>query len=87
MLHCGPQFYARRFRIKVLNVVMVVCLTGSTPEDEAASAQTSNTFMVPRREINTVPDMGKWKRSQVGRVVDWFAIKSSNIPFFSVSQI
>lgn len=51
-----------------------VCVAGSTPEDEAAPpAEVSSTFMVPRREINTVPDMGKWKRSQVGLRVVWKA--------------
>lgn len=39
-------------------------LLGSTPEDEAPAA--SVTFMVPKKEISMVPDMGKWKRSQVG---------------------
>lgn len=35
---------------------------GCTPEDEASEV----TFMVPKKEISMVPDMGKWKRSQVG---------------------
>ncbi|XP_040013101.1 serine/threonine-protein phosphatase 2A activator isoform X4 [Xiphias gladius] len=35
-------------------------LPGSTSEDEA----TEVTFMVPKKEISMVPDMGKWKRSQ-----------------------
>ncbi|KAG7221227.1 hypothetical protein INR49_017444 [Caranx melampygus] len=34
--------------------------SGSTPEDEAPEV----TFMVPKKEISMVPDMGKWKRSQ-----------------------
>lgn len=46
---------------------------GSTPEDEAPEVPNSNTFMVPRKEISMVPDMGKWKRSQVG-----VAFKSSS---------
>lgn len=37
---------------------------GSTSEDEDATA--NNSFMVPKKEISMVPDMGKWKRSQVG---------------------
>jgi len=38
---------------------------GSTPEDEASKATDSVTFMVPKKEISMVPDMGKWKRSMV----------------------
>uniref|UniRef100_A0A671VDF4 Serine/threonine-protein phosphatase 2A activator n=1 Tax=Sparus aurata TaxID=8175 RepID=A0A671VDF4_SPAAU len=38
--------------------------SGSTPEDEAPEVRVSNTFMVPKKEISMVPDMGKWKRSQ-----------------------
>ncbi|XP_034090113.1 serine/threonine-protein phosphatase 2A activator [Gymnodraco acuticeps] len=37
--------------------------SGSTPEDEASKATDSVTFMVPKKEISMVPDMGKWKRS------------------------
>lgn len=47
---------------------------GSTPEDEAPAVPVSDTFMVPRKEISMVPDMGKWKRSQVG-----VAFKSSSL--------
>lgn len=39
---------------------------GSTPEDEAPEVTSMDTFMVPKKEISMVPDMGKWKRSQVG---------------------
>ncbi|CAI5666180.1 serine/threonine-protein phosphatase 2A activator [Oreochromis niloticus] len=38
--------------------------SGSTPEDEAPEEGASFTFMVPKKEISMVPDMGKWKRSQ-----------------------
>ncbi|CAJ1071065.1 serine/threonine-protein phosphatase 2A activator isoform X1 [Xyrichtys novacula] len=38
--------------------------SGSAPEDEAAEVKADDTFMVPKKEINMVPDMGKWKRSQ-----------------------
>ncbi|XP_078128396.1 serine/threonine-protein phosphatase 2A activator isoform X2 [Sander vitreus] len=38
--------------------------SGSTPEDEAPQVPDSVTFMVPKKEISMVPDMGKWKRSQ-----------------------
>ncbi|XP_031731601.1 serine/threonine-protein phosphatase 2A activator [Anarrhichthys ocellatus] len=38
--------------------------SGSTPEDEAHEVTDSVTFMVPKKEISMVPDMGKWKRSQ-----------------------
>uniref|UniRef100_A0A8C4X8Y1 Serine/threonine-protein phosphatase 2A activator n=1 Tax=Erpetoichthys calabaricus TaxID=27687 RepID=A0A8C4X8Y1_ERPCA len=34
---------------------------GSSPEDEIPGPQS---FAVPKKEINMVPDMGKWKRSQ-----------------------
>ncbi|KAI9527526.1 hypothetical protein NQZ68_029617 [Dissostichus eleginoides] len=37
--------------------------SGSTPEDEASKGTDSVTFMVPKKEISMVPDMGKWKRS------------------------
>lgn len=36
---------------------------GSTPEDDVLNV--TNTFMIPRKEINMVTDMGKWKQSQV----------------------
>lgn len=39
---------------------------GPIPEDEVPEATVSNTYIIPRKEISTVPDMGKWKRSQVG---------------------
>lgn len=48
--------------IKVKKTVLI--FLGSSPEDEAPEANT--TFMVPKKEISMVPDMGKWKRSQVG---------------------
>uniref|UniRef100_A0AAQ4NNT4 Serine/threonine-protein phosphatase 2A activator n=1 Tax=Gasterosteus aculeatus aculeatus TaxID=481459 RepID=A0AAQ4NNT4_GASAC len=38
--------------------------SGSTPEDEACAVPDSITFMVPKKEISMVSDMGKWKRSQ-----------------------
>uniref|UniRef100_A0A3P9JD76 Serine/threonine-protein phosphatase 2A activator n=1 Tax=Oryzias latipes TaxID=8090 RepID=A0A3P9JD76_ORYLA len=38
--------------------------SGSSPEDEASDATAGNAFMIPKKEISTVPDMGKWKRSQ-----------------------
>ncbi|XP_041825151.1 serine/threonine-protein phosphatase 2A activator [Melanotaenia boesemani] len=38
--------------------------TGSAPEDEAPAVTASTTYMVPKKEISMVPDMGKWKRSQ-----------------------
>lgn len=37
---------------------------GSSPEDEASDAAVGPVFMVPKKEISMVPDMGKWKRSQ-----------------------
>lgn len=40
--------------------------SGSSPEDDASKVPASFTFMVPKKEISMVPDMGKWKRSQVG---------------------
>ncbi|MBN3319779.1 PTPA phosphatase, partial [Atractosteus spatula] len=36
----------------------------SSPEDDTPPAPASLSFMVPKKEINMVPDMGKWKRSQ-----------------------
>lgn len=36
---------------------------GSTPEDDVLNV--TDTFMIPRKEINMVTDMGKWKQSQV----------------------
>ncbi|TDH01736.1 hypothetical protein EPR50_G00165810 [Perca flavescens] len=38
--------------------------SGSTPEDEAPQVPEGVTYMVPKKEISMVPDMGKWKRSQ-----------------------
>ncbi|KAE8284765.1 Serine/threonine-protein phosphatase 2A activator [Larimichthys crocea] len=38
--------------------------SGSTPEDEGPEVTAANTFMIPKKEISMVPDMGKWKRSQ-----------------------
>lgn len=49
------------WKFSVLNYFL-----GSTPEDEAPEEGASFTFMVPKKEISMVPDMGKWKRSQVG---------------------
>ncbi|XP_067826080.1 serine/threonine-protein phosphatase 2A activator isoform X2 [Heptranchias perlo] len=37
---------------------------GSSPEDEMRISFASHTFIVPKKEINMFPDMGKWKRSQ-----------------------
>lgn len=34
-----------------------------SPEDEAPDAGTA--YIIPKKEISMVPDMGKWKRSQV----------------------
>lgn len=49
--------------IKINKTISLTLFLGSTPEDEAPEANT--TFMVPKKEISMVPDMGKWKRSQV----------------------
>uniref|UniRef100_A0A8C8DS42 Serine/threonine-protein phosphatase 2A activator n=1 Tax=Oryzias sinensis TaxID=183150 RepID=A0A8C8DS42_9TELE len=38
--------------------------SGSSPEDDASDATAGNAFMIPKKEISMVPDMGKWKRSQ-----------------------
>ncbi|XP_046901736.1 serine/threonine-protein phosphatase 2A activator [Hypomesus transpacificus] len=38
--------------------------TGSSPEDDLVPVLSNLTFMVPKKEISMVPDMGKWKRSQ-----------------------
>ncbi|KAG9342209.1 hypothetical protein JZ751_016711 [Albula glossodonta] len=38
--------------------------SGSSPEDDKPPLPFSLNFMVPKKEISTVPDMGKWKRSQ-----------------------
>uniref|UniRef100_H3AZE6 Serine/threonine-protein phosphatase 2A activator n=1 Tax=Latimeria chalumnae TaxID=7897 RepID=H3AZE6_LATCH len=37
----------------------------SSPEDELVPFLSNHTFMVPKKEINMVSDMSKWKRSQV----------------------
>ncbi|PWA15589.1 hypothetical protein CCH79_00020745, partial [Gambusia affinis] len=37
--------------------------SASSPEDEAPDAGTA--YIIPKKEISMVPDMGKWKRSQV----------------------
>ncbi|XP_026777692.2 serine/threonine-protein phosphatase 2A activator isoform X1 [Pangasianodon hypophthalmus] len=37
---------------------------GASPEDDGPPLPASYTFMVPKKEISMVPDMGKWKRSQ-----------------------
>ncbi|GAA6095224.1 serine/threonine-protein phosphatase 2A activator isoform X2 [Tachysurus ichikawai] len=37
---------------------------GASPEDNSVPLPASFSFMVPRKEISMVPDMGKWKRSQ-----------------------
>uniref|UniRef100_A0A1A8GU57 Serine/threonine-protein phosphatase 2A activator n=2 Tax=Nothobranchius korthausae TaxID=1143690 RepID=A0A1A8GU57_9TELE len=36
----------------------------SSPEDEAPEVSAQTSFMIPKKEISMVPDMGKWKRSQ-----------------------
>uniref|UniRef100_A0A4W3IVV2 Serine/threonine-protein phosphatase 2A activator n=1 Tax=Callorhinchus milii TaxID=7868 RepID=A0A4W3IVV2_CALMI len=36
----------------------------SSPEEEVQFSLANHEFIVPKREINMVPDMGKWKRSQ-----------------------
>ncbi|KAF7217662.1 serine/threonine-protein phosphatase 2A activator isoform X2 [Nothobranchius furzeri] len=36
----------------------------SSPEDEAPEVSAQASFMIPKKEISMVPDMGKWKRSQ-----------------------
>ncbi|XP_078143048.1 serine/threonine-protein phosphatase 2A activator isoform X2 [Centroberyx gerrardi] len=38
--------------------------SGSSPEDDAPQLPANPTFMIPKKEISMVPDMGKWKRSQ-----------------------
>lgn len=53
--------------------IFLSILLGSTPEDEAPTVTAGITFMVPKKEISMVPDMGKWKRSQVGLI---FIMKS-----------
>ncbi|MGH0164092.1 UNVERIFIED_CONTAM: hypothetical protein FKN15_046614 [Acipenser sinensis] len=37
---------------------------GSSPEDDVPHIPANLSFMVPKKEIHMVPDMGKWKRSQ-----------------------
>uniref|UniRef100_A0A3B3QT01 Serine/threonine-protein phosphatase 2A activator n=1 Tax=Paramormyrops kingsleyae TaxID=1676925 RepID=A0A3B3QT01_9TELE len=37
---------------------------GASPEDDKAASLPSFKFCIPKKEINMVPDMGKWKRSQ-----------------------
>ncbi|KAI2554241.1 protein phosphatase 2 phosphatase activator, partial [Homo sapiens] len=39
-------------------------VAGTTDSSEEAPPATQN-FIIPKKEIHTVPDMGKWKRSQV----------------------
>uniref|UniRef100_A0A8C5B2F3 Serine/threonine-protein phosphatase 2A activator n=1 Tax=Gadus morhua TaxID=8049 RepID=A0A8C5B2F3_GADMO len=36
----------------------------SSTEDDAANAPATFSFVVPKKEISMVPDMGKWRRSQ-----------------------
>lgn len=50
---------------KVAKLKFPVVPLGSSPEDEASDATAGIAFMIPKKEISTVPDMGKWKRSQV----------------------
>ncbi|KAJ8386705.1 hypothetical protein AAFF_G00166540 [Aldrovandia affinis] len=38
--------------------------SGSSPEDDKPPLPVDLNFMVPKKEISMVPDMGKWKRSQ-----------------------
>ncbi|XP_071397501.1 serine/threonine-protein phosphatase 2A activator isoform X2 [Centroberyx affinis] len=38
--------------------------SGSSPEDDASQLPANPTFMIPKKEISMVLDMGKWKRSQ-----------------------
>ncbi|XP_036418881.1 serine/threonine-protein phosphatase 2A activator [Colossoma macropomum] len=38
--------------------------SGASPEDDRPPIPVSFNFMVPKKEISMVPDMGKWKRSQ-----------------------
>ncbi|MGH0187901.1 UNVERIFIED_CONTAM: hypothetical protein FKN15_026988 [Acipenser sinensis] len=41
-----------------------VTTLGSSPEDDVPHIPANLSFMVPKKEIHMVPDMGKWKRSQ-----------------------
>ncbi|KAG5834985.1 serine/threonine-protein phosphatase 2A activator isoform X1 [Anguilla rostrata] len=38
--------------------------SGSSPEDDKPPLPVNFDFMLPKKEISMVPDMGKWKRSQ-----------------------
>ncbi|KAM9735422.1 serine/threonine-protein phosphatase 2A activator isoform 1-T1 [Menidia menidia] len=38
--------------------------SGSTPKDEVPEVTSNIAYMIPKKEISMVPDMGKWKRSQ-----------------------
>ncbi|KAJ8286526.1 hypothetical protein GJAV_G00040160 [Gymnothorax javanicus] len=38
--------------------------SGSSPEDDKPPLPANFSFMVPKKEISMVPDMGKWKHSQ-----------------------
>ncbi|KAF7653058.1 hypothetical protein LDENG_00088010 [Lucifuga dentata] len=56
----------RRGRRRVNSVVMAdseqqAGCSGSTPDDDDGNA---TAFIIPKKEISMVPDMGKWKRSQ-----------------------
>uniref|UniRef100_D6RFC2 Protein phosphatase 2 protein activator n=1 Tax=Mus musculus TaxID=10090 RepID=D6RFC2_MOUSE len=35
------------------------------PDSSEETPPTTQNFIIPKKEIHTVPDMGKWKRSQV----------------------
>lgn len=55
------------YKVCTLTVVCVLLLShsGASPEDDRPPLPASFNFMVPKKEISMVPDMGKWKRSQV----------------------
>ncbi|XP_057183580.1 serine/threonine-protein phosphatase 2A activator isoform X1 [Triplophysa rosa] len=48
----------------VLNMAETEQPSGSSHEDDKSPSHVSFNFMVPKKEISMVPDMGKWKRSQ-----------------------
>jgi len=51
--------------IFIFMFIFFVTCTGSSHEDDRPPSTVNFNFIVPKKEISMVPDMGKWKRSQV----------------------
>lgn len=62
------QLRARQGLPVLLWLALTRCFPTLLPKEASEDAPPpAQNFIIPKKEIHTVPDMGKWKRSQVGR--------------------